>query len=188
MVVRTGLNVNGAETRLALNTAMPDTAPEIRAIVADPSTHMAGLVTVMLHSLKIRAVEQVADLPRLEALLARRPYDLLLIDEQLGGEAGFAMIRTLRHTAGHPNRLLAIIMMAATPDARMIAAARDAGVNEFLRKPFSAQHIGLRLEHIRKAPREFVETDIYAGPDRRRRVEVAGQPKRRAVDTPKSRA
>jgi DNA-binding response OmpR family regulator len=187
MVVRTGLNVNGAETRLALNTAMSDTAPEIRAIVADPSTHMAGLVTVMLHSLKIRAVEQVLDLPRLEALLARRPYDLLLIDEQLGGEAGFKTIRTLRHTADHPNRLLPIIMMAATPDAKMIAAARDAGVNEFLRKPFSAQHIGLRLDSIRKAPREFVETEVYAGPDRRRR-EVAGQPKRRAVDTPKTSA
>ena len=30
---------------------------DFRAFVADPSTHMAGLITLMLHSLNIRAVD-----------------------------------------------------------------------------------------------------------------------------------
>ena len=70
--------------------------------------------------------------------------------------------------------------MATAPNAEMIAAARDAGVTEFLRKPFAPQHIALRLESLRKAPRPFVEAESYAGPDRRRRV--ADAPKRRATD------
>ena len=37
------------------------------------------------------------------------------------------------------------------------------------------------VDTIRKAPREFVETPVYAGPDRRRR-ELSGQPRRRASD------
>jgi DNA-binding response OmpR family regulator len=161
--------------------AMPDAPAEIRALVADPSTHMAGIVTLMLHTLKIRAVDEAVDLRRAVAALARRPYDIVLIDEALGSEDDFEMIRSLRRTADHPNRTTPIIMMAAAPTAETIKAARDAGVTEFLRKPFSAQHIQLRLESIRKAPREFVETEVFAGPDRRRR-ELGGQPKRRAAD------
>ena len=156
-------------------------APEIRALVADPSTHMAGLVTLMLHSLKIRAVDEAIDGRRAAAALARRPYDIVLIDEQLGGEDNFELIRSLRRAADHPNRMTPIIMMASVPTAETIKAARDAGVTEFLRKPFSAQHIQLRLDSIRKAPRDFVESEVYAGPDRRRR-ELNGQPRRRAVD------
>lgn len=160
---------------------MSDPSPQMRALVADPSTHMAGIVSVMLHTLKIRSVDTTVDLAHTAAALSRRAYAVLLIDEQLGGDDGFEMIRLLRRTADHPNRAVPIIMMAATPDAEMIKAARDAGVTEFLRKPFSAQHIQLRLDSIRKAPREFVESPVYAGPDRRRR-EIAGQPRRRAAD------
>ena len=164
---------------------MSDQPAPIRALVADPSTHMTGLVTLMLHTLKIRAVDEAVDIRRAAAALARRPYNIVLIDEQLGGEEDFELIRTLRRSADHPNRMTPIIMMAAVPTAEIIKAARDAGVTEFLRKPFSAQHIQLRLDSIRNAPRDFVETEIYAGPDRRRR-ELNGQPRRRAADTKKA--
>ena len=160
---------------------MTEKTKKISALVADPSSHMAALVAVMLRSLGIRNVEATIDLPRTAAELARHPYGLILIDEQLGGDAGFAMIRKLRQTGTHHNRETPIIMMASAPDARMIAAARDAGVTEFLRKPFSAEHIGLRLEAIRKAPRAFVQAGEYAGPDRRRRT-TPGTPARRASD------
>jgi two-component system, chemotaxis family, chemotaxis protein CheY len=162
---------------------MAEKTKKIAALVADPSSHMAALAAVMLRSIDIKNVEATVDLPGTAAELARHPYGLILIDEQLGGDVGFAMIRKMRQTEGHPNRQTPIIMMAAAPDARMIAAARDAGVTEFLRKPFSAEHIGLRLAAIRKAPRPFVAAESYAGPDRRRRV-VAGADRRRASDKP----
>ncbi|HEX4297077.1 MAG TPA: response regulator [Devosia sp.] len=160
---------------------MAASIPEFRALVADGSTHMAGLVTLMLRSLGIRAVDEASSLAKADEMLARRPYGLVLLDDQLAGTAGLAMVRSLRQSPDHPNRLSAIIMMAAAPDAALIAAARDAGVTEFLRKPFSAHHIELRLEAIRNAPRDFVEAPAYAGPDRRRRT-VGGRPRRRAAD------
>ena len=162
---------------------MSDKPKQISALVADPSSNMAALVAVMLRSLGIRNVEATVDLPLTAAELSRHRHGLILIDEQLGGDAGFAMIRKMRQTTGHPNRETPIIMMASAPDARMIAAARDAGVTEFLRKPFSAEHIGLRLAAIRKTPRAFVEAADYAGPDRRRRT-VSGASARRASDKP----
>jgi two-component system chemotaxis response regulator CheY len=163
---------------------MTQPSTDFRALVADPSTHMAGLVTLMLHSIKVRGVDEAVNLQRAALLLGQRPYDLVLIDAHLGGEDNYALIRNLRQTAGHPNRDVPIIMMAASPDAAMIAAARDAGVSEFLRKPFSAHHIQLRIEAIRNAPREFVTAETYAGPDRRRRNTPATK-HRRASDTSK---
>jgi DNA-binding response OmpR family regulator len=153
----------------------------LRALVADPSSHMAALVAQMLHSLKIRSVEATVDLNHTAAELARRSYDLVLLDEQLGGASGFEMIRSLRQQPDHPNRATPIIMMASAPDAKMIATARDAGVTEFLRKPFSAEHVRLRLDAIQNAPRTFVEATSYAGPDRRRKRLTSGQ-QRRADD------
>ena len=120
-------------------------------------------------------------------MLGQRPYDsVLLIDAQLGGEDGFGLIRSLRKAADHLNSHIPIIMMASTPSAALIVAARDAGVTEFLRKPFSAQHIQLRIEAIRNAPREFVAAETYAGPDRRRRnAPCPVSSPRRASDTAK---
>jgi two-component system chemotaxis response regulator CheY len=160
---------------------MPKRNPNLTALVADPSSHMAALAAVMLRSIGVRAVEATVDLPHTAAELARQPYGLVLLDEQLAGREGFDMIRDLRKLGTHPNRETPIIMMASAPDARMIAAARDAGVTEFLRKPFSAEHIKLRLDALKKAPRPFVEAETYAGPDRRRRT-IAGPTRRRASD------
>lgn len=162
---------------------MTDKPLRISALIADPSSHMAALVAVMLRSLGIRNVEATVDLARTAAELSRRPYGLILIDERLGGESVLEMIRALRRLPEHPNRVSPIIMMAVAPDARLIAAARDAGVTEFLRKPFSAEHIGLRLAALRKQPRPFVEASTFAGPDRRRRT-LAGAGRRRATDAP----
>ena len=142
---------------------------------------MATLVAVMLKSIGIRSVDATIDLKHTAAELTRLSYGLILIDEQLAGREGFDMIRAVRGTATHPNRETPIIMMAAAPDARMIAAARDAGVTEFLRKPFSAEHIKLRLEGLNNTPRPFVEAESYAGPDRRRRT-ISGATRRRAAD------
>jgi two-component system chemotaxis response regulator CheY len=160
---------------------MAKKSPQLPALVADPSSHMAALVAVMLKSLKVRAVDATIDLPHTATELARQSYGLILIDEHLGGTDGFDMIRAIRRSTTNPNRETPIIMMAAAPDARMIAAARDAGVSEFLRKPFSAEHIKLRLDGLSKAPRPFVEAQSYAGPDRRRRS-VPGAAARRAAD------
>ncbi len=162
-------------------------SPEFRTLIADPSTHMAGLVTLMLHSLKIRGVDEAGDVRQAMAALERRPYQLLLLDDALGSADDFALVRNLRQSAEHPNRTVPIIMMASAPGAGMIVRARDAGVTEFLRKPFSAHHIELRLEAIRNAPREFIEAEGFAGPDRRRH-EVDGTPHRRSSDGDKRSA
>ena len=49
-----------------------------------------------------------------------------------------------------------------------VKVARDHGVNDFMAKPFSVDNIYKVLQRITDAPRQFVTTQTYFGPCRRR--------------------
>lgn len=121
-------------------------------------------------------------------------------------EKGYAMARTvdpqlifLEHaSAGLDGLLLArkirrselvcreapIIMCTAEATAETIFGARDAGIHEFMRKPFTIKDLERRLEAVTLKPRDWVEAVQYVGPDRRRfnSAEYKG-PRKRKADT-----
>jgi len=149
-------------------------------LIVDRSPHMASLIAVMLRSLGRKDIREVTDAGRAMLELRRRNFDVLILDEDAGGMDGTTFTRKLRAQADCQNRLVPIIMMSAAPDAKGIAAARDAGVTEFLRKPFAANHLQTRLTSIEANPRGFIVAEAYTGPDRRRRVVDIGDNERRA--------
>jgi hypothetical protein len=59
-------------------------------------------------------------------------------------------------------------MVAVEATASAILGARDAGVHEFLRKPYTIKGLMRRLEAVILRPRDWVEGVGYVGPDRRR--------------------
>ncbi|MHA6690703.1 response regulator [Devosia sp. A449] len=153
-------------------------------LVADHSAHMAALVAVMLRGLGRRDIREAYDANRAMAELNRRVFDVLVIDDALDGLDGVAFTKKLRANTDSQNRHIPIIMMSAAPDAKRIAEARDAGVTEFLRKPFAANHLQTRLLSIEAHPRGFIDAAAYQGPDRRRKVLDVGGNERREVVAP----
>lgn len=155
-------------------------------LIADQSQNMAALVTVMLRSLGRKDIREAYDAARAMAELRRRTFDVLIIDDDLEGMDGVAFTKRLRDSTDCQNRYVPVIMMSAAPDARRIAAARDAGVTEFLRKPFAANHLQARLTSIEANPRDFIEAGQYKGPDRRRKVIDVGAERREGAPVPKA--
>ena len=74
-----------------------------------------------------------------------------------------------------------VIMVTAEATAASIIASRNAGVHEFLRKPFTAGDLFRRVDNVITKPRDWIEAQMYIGPDRRRfnAGEYAGSKKRR---------
>lgn len=138
-------------------------------LIADPQSYMASLIAAMMRGIGHRMVTEVTTLRELQAVLANRSFSLVVMDDQLGPTA-IDFVRKLRGDIGHANRTTAIIMMSAVPSAQTIAEARDAGVNEFLKKPFSAADLQKRIAGLDLMPRDFVVAPEYAGPDRRRKT------------------
>lgn len=149
-------------------------------LIIDPQPNMAMLVAGMFRTLGHREIREVNDGRQAQLELSRRPYDVIVIDDSITGMDAVDLVRVLRATPDSPNRMTPIIMMAASPGMARISAARDAGVTEFLRKPFAANHLQTRLDNIAANPRAFIEGGSYAGPDRRRRRVDVGEDRRGA--------
>jgi DNA-binding response OmpR family regulator len=58
-------------------------------------------------------------------------------------------------------------MLTAHTEASRVAAARDAGVTGFVRKPISARALFDRVSSALTDTRMFIRTDTFFGPDRR---------------------
>lgn len=161
--------------------------PKPGSLVIDPQANMAALVADMLRSLGRHDIREVNDGRLAQLELRRRPFDLVIIDDQITNPDAIELVRRLRADAETPNRLTPVIMMASAPDAARIGAARDAGVTEFLRKPFAANHLKSRLDNIAGNPRAFIEAKTYTGPDRRRQSKDVAGADRRSGEKPQER-
>jgi two-component system chemotaxis response regulator CheY len=144
-------------------------------VIADPVGNMASLIATMMRGLGHRMVTEVTTMRDLRNIVRARSYSLIVLDDQLGPPSAIEMVRQMRKDFDSPNRTTAVIMMSAAPDITRIADARDAGINEFLKKPFSASDLQMRVASLDLAPRPFIEAPEYAGPDRRRKILEVGE-------------
>jgi two-component system chemotaxis response regulator CheY len=112
-------------------------------------------------------------------IVEQRP-SVVLLDHKLPGNAAGGDGLTLTRRLRRENDPLPIILMTGSPDAGLVAAARDAGVNEIVRKPLSMEGLVLRLMHVLQMPRKFIRSTGFVGPDRRRLADRRRMADRRA--------
>ena len=102
--------------------------------------------------------------------------DVVISDLVMSPVNGVHLLQWLRDDKGSPNRFMPVIMLSGAADRQNVEECRDRGVNDFMGKPFSVDNIYKVLQRIIDAPRQFVTTQNYFGPDRRR-SNKAGPPK-----------
>ena len=108
--------------------------------------------------------------------------DLVISDLVMSPVNGLLLLRWLRTAKESPNRFMPFIMLSGAADNEYVHAARDLGVTEFLAKPFSAQSVSSRILEVINFPRQFVATQSYFGPDRRRQEGSAPTMERRMTE------
>lgn len=104
--------------------------------------------------------------------------DLILSDYLMTSVDGNLFLRWIRTGEQVPDRFVPFIMVSGAADREVVEQARDAGVTEFLAKPFSAKGVAERIMQVINKPRPFVLARGYFGPDRRR-SEMAVEHERR---------
>lgn len=95
--------------------------------------------------------------------------DLIIADWMMKPMDGISLTRKIRQSEHSPNRFVPVLLMTGFSEKRRVEEARDAGVTEFLGKPFNTRDLYSRLAQIIENPRKFVRTESFFGPDRRRR-------------------
>lgn len=140
---------------------------KVHFLIIEDSHPTVVLVRSVLASWGAHVVHEAEGVERaLEILTAASP-DLAILDQHLGVDDGLSLLRFIRHEGANP--YLPVVVLSADGRPAKVAEARDAGANEFLVKPFTAQGLYDRLHSVIHRPRPFVRSMDYFGPDRRRR-------------------
>ncbi len=141
-------------------------------MVVDDNRHMRHLIQTILNSLGIRQVAQAEDGAAALKELQTFPADIVVCDWNMQPLDGIEFTRLIRTSEDSPNVYLPIIMLTGYTEMERVTEARDSGINEFLAKPVSAKKLYDRIRTIVETPRNFIRTEKYFGPDRRRKNDI----------------
>ena len=153
-----------------------------RVLLVEPAAAAARLLTELLQAIGRGQIRVAASTEQALRLAETFDPQLIFTEGHAEGVDGTQFTRSLRRSA-FACRRAPVIMVTAQATPASILAARDAGVHEFLRKPFTSKDLVRRLEAVAVKPREWIEAVGYVGPDRRRfnSAEYRGA-RRRRVD------
>jgi two-component system phosphate regulon response regulator OmpR len=112
-----------------------------RIIVLDDEVELRAMLERYLtdHGYQVRAV---ADAAQLERLLAREPFNLLVLDLMMPGEDGLSLCRRLRVQG----ETIPILMLTARGDAVDRIVGLEMGADDYLSKPFNPRELLARIQ------------------------------------------
>lgn len=140
----------------------------LRILIVDGDQSIRSLIRDLLNAVGINQVDTYEDGARAYSELRGQAFDIVIVERRMEPLDGIALTRMIRTSADSPCPHIPILMMTSAPSIEDVTEARDAGVNEFLIKPFSTDNLTKRLAATVLNPREFVQVENYFGPDRRR--------------------
>ncbi len=159
---------------------MPDFR-DTTILVADGNIFLRSLLGSMLNGFRVGRVVEFGDSVDAWSRLQRGQVDCVITEWMLPGRDGMKLISNIRCDPASPNRSLPIILCTGYTDIPTILQARDAGVNAVLAKPVSAEQLFQKLSTALFAQPEFIVSDAYTGPCRRRRDVAFDGPDRRTT-------
>jgi CheY-like chemotaxis protein len=152
-----------------------------RVLIVDPHNANARMLGELLRSIAPCQVWAAPTADKALKLAGSVQPDIIFVEMAAEKLDGVDFTRKLRRSS-LACRQAPVIITTGQATAAGILAARDAGVHEFLRKPFTTKDLVRRLEAVTLRPRDWIEAVDYIGPDRRRfnSGDYAGPLKRRA--------
>lgn len=119
---------------------LPDNAPHI--LVVDDDQKIRELLGRFLVSSGYRVTE-AADAASARSFMRGLAFDLVMLDVMMPGESGLSLARDLKATRPVP-----ILMLTALADAEDRITGLEAGVDDYVTKPFEPRELLLRLRNI----------------------------------------
>lgn len=119
---------------------LPDDAPHI--LVVDDDQRIRDLLSRYLYEHGFR-VTPAADAAAARAAMRGLAFDLVILDIMMPGESGLSLARDLKQTRNVP-----ICMLTARSETSDRIEGLEAGVDDYIGKPFEPRELMLRLQNI----------------------------------------
>ena len=119
---------------------LPDDAPHV--LVVDDDQRIRDLIARYLFSSGFR-VTTAADAAAARAALRGLAFDIVILDVMMPGESGIELARDLKRIAPVP---ICMLTARAEPESRI--EGLEAGVDDYMVKPFEPRELVLRINNI----------------------------------------
>lgn len=140
---------------------------KIQVLIVDDERLIQRLVYDVLMKLGFRQITVASSGRKAIELVSRQTFDFIITDWRMGDLDGIDLIRFVRANPASTCPRIPIILLTGNTEAHYVLTARDAGVNEYVIKPFTAEQLVRRIRSIIERPRPFIESSTYKGPERR---------------------
>jgi CheY-like chemotaxis protein len=142
---------------------------KLSVLVVEDTGPMRELIVSVLETLGVGKIYTAPDGERGFEQFCRQQPDIVIADWHMEPVNGIDLTLQIRKDAMSPNRMAPVVLVTGYSALVRVAQARDAGVTEFMVKPFSANDMAKRIAYVINKPRDFIDCKTYFGPDRRRR-------------------
>lgn len=148
----------------------------LNVLVVDDNAFMRKIVRELLANIGVRHIAEAADGIAALEVLRNEASDLVILDWAMPLLDGFELVRIVRTPGVFPYSDVPIIMLSGRGDLAHVMEAVRIGVNEFLKKPVSAQALRQRIMAILTQSRTMVHVDGCYRPEPRGKMAKPGTP------------
>ncbi|MFL5074624.1 MAG: response regulator [Microvirga sp.] len=124
---------------MAIDMSMP-------VLVVDDYKTMIRIIRNLLKQLGFEDVDDATDGSAALAKLREKKYGLVISDWNMEPMTGYELLRHVR--ADENLRAMPFIMVTAESNTENVIAAKKAGVNNYIVKPFNAQTLKTKIEGV----------------------------------------
>lgn len=124
---------------MALDTTMP-------VLVVDDYKTMVRIIRNLLKQLGFNDVDEAADGAEAYQKMEGRKYGLVISDWNMPEMTGYELLKQVRGTDGMSKT--PFIMVTAESKTENVIAAKKAGVNNYIVKPFNAQTLKGKIDSV----------------------------------------
>tara|TARA_R110001592_G_scaffold29350_1_gene106474 strand:+ start:3720 stop:4220 length:501 start_codon:yes stop_codon:yes gene_type:complete len=143
---------------------------KLKILVVDDIEPIKQLIADTIGTLGVQHIHTASDGNEAFDVFCNTNPDIVLTDWHMPRGSGIDLMKKIRTSDYSPNKMVPIIMITGYSAPSRIATCRDGGATEFLAKPFDAKGLIMRISHVIKHPRDFIDCLDYFGPDRRRNL------------------
>lgn len=127
---------------MAVDLSMP-------VLVVDDYKTMVRIIRNLLKQIGFEDVDEASDGTEALSKLKERQYGLVISDWNMEPMTGYELLKRVRDDADLNS--LPFIMVTAEAKSENVIAAKKAGVNNYIVKPFNAQTLKSKIENVFEA-------------------------------------
>jgi len=121
-------------------------ASALKVLVVDDQTSVRQMTRLTLEQIGVRLIHEAENGAQAVEKASVQPLDLIISDFNMPEMDGLGLLRAIR---GHPSaRRVPFILVTGRGDRELVVKAAQAGANNYVVKPFTADILRSKIEQV----------------------------------------